>query len=127
MTSSKQTALARLQSLRAAIEARAMICIYGQAGRGKSLAVNTSLRELAPKLTRRIQFRGPSLDPRPAPRAVPRPRLAGTSARPRDRVRPLLRGALEETHVLVCDEAQWLSVSTVSQFGSVDDLVTVPV
>lgn len=26
-----------------------MICIYGQAGRGKLLAVNTSLRVLAPK------------------------------------------------------------------------------
>ncbi|WP_369780052.1 hypothetical protein [Streptomyces sp. R33] len=34
-----------------------MICIYGQAGRGRSLAVNTSLRELAPRLTRPIQFR----------------------------------------------------------------------
>ncbi len=45
------------ENIRAAIEARAMICIYGQAGRGKSLAANTSLRELAPKLTRRIQFR----------------------------------------------------------------------
>ncbi|GAA3476004.1 hypothetical protein [Streptomyces yanii] len=34
-----------------------MLCIYGQAGNGKSFAVSASLRELAPTLTRRIQFR----------------------------------------------------------------------
>ncbi|MFD7015189.1 AAA family ATPase [Streptomyces sp. NPDC059161] len=97
------------ENIRAAIEARAMICIYGQAGRGKSLAVNTSLRELAPKLTRRIQFRA-----RPSTRDLRHElfHALGLQGRPPahaiefDR---MLRGALEETHVLVCDEAQWLS------------------
>ncbi|MGW3060682.1 AAA family ATPase [Streptomyces goshikiensis] len=54
---STRALLTARENIRAAIEAKAMICIYGQAGNGKSFAVNASLRELAPKLTRRIQFR----------------------------------------------------------------------
>ncbi|WP_254897550.1 hypothetical protein [Kitasatospora sp. NA04385] len=49
--------LAVRENIRAAIEARAMICIYGRAGHGKSFAVNASLRDLAPQITHRIQFR----------------------------------------------------------------------
>ncbi|MEU9305598.1 ATP-binding protein [Streptomyces sp. NPDC048269] len=67
------------------------------------------MRELAPKLTRRIQFRA-----RPSTRDLRHElfHALGLQGRPPahaiefDR---MLRGALEETHVLVCDEAQWLS------------------
>ncbi|WP_285551174.1 ATP-binding protein, partial [Streptomyces lavendulae] len=97
------------ENIRAAIEARAMICIYGQAGRGKSLAVNTSLRELAPKLTRRIQFRS-----RPSTRDLRHELFHALGLQGRPPGQPiefdrLLRGALEATHVLVCDEVQWLN------------------
>ncbi|MFI9065560.1 AAA family ATPase [Streptomyces sp. NPDC053429] len=97
------------ENIRAAIEARAMICIYGQAGRGKSLAVNTSLRGLAPRLTRRIQFRS-----RPSTRDLRHELFHALGLQGRPPAQPIefdrvLRGALEETHVLVCDEAQWLS------------------
>ncbi|MFJ8313125.1 MULTISPECIES: ATP-binding protein [unclassified Streptomyces] len=44
------------ENIRTAIAAQAMICIYGATGHGKSLAVNASLRELAPDVTRRIHF-----------------------------------------------------------------------
>ncbi|WP_260614522.1 ATP-binding protein, partial [Streptomyces sp. WAC02707] len=54
---STRALLTARENIRAAIDAKAMICIYGQAGNGKSFAVNACLRELAPKLTRRIQFR----------------------------------------------------------------------
>lgn len=42
---------------------KAMSCIYGQAGNGKSFAVNACLREHAPALTRRIQCRALSRPP----------------------------------------------------------------
>ncbi|MGW4690440.1 AAA family ATPase [Streptomyces sp. NPDC004244] len=97
------------ENIRAAIEARAMICIYGQAGNGKSFAVNASLRELAPKLTRRIQFRT-----RPSTRDLRHElfHALGLQGRPPSHAIEfdrMLRCALEETHVLVCDEAQWLA------------------
>ncbi|MFJ5549782.1 hypothetical protein [Streptomyces sp. NPDC093225] len=50
---STRALLAARENIRAPIAAQAMICIYGQAGHGKSFAVNASLYELAPKLTRR--------------------------------------------------------------------------
>ncbi|MFD0375913.1 ATP-binding protein [Streptomyces sp. NPDC127112] len=106
---STRALLTARENIRAAIEAKAMICIYGQVGNGKSFAVNASLRELAPKLTRRIQFLA-----RPSTRDLRHElfHALGLQGRPPahaiefDR---MLRGALEEPHVLVCDEAQWLS------------------
>ncbi|MER6076264.1 ATP-binding protein [Streptomyces sp. NPDC001817] len=106
---STRALLTARENVRAAIEAKAMICIYGQAGNGKSFAVNASLRELAPKLTRRIQFRA-----RPSTRDLRHElfQALGLPGRPPahaiefDR---MLRTALEEPRVLVCDEAQWLS------------------
>jgi hypothetical protein len=50
---STRALLTARENTRAAIDAKAMICIYGQAGNGKSFAVNACLRQLAPKLTRR--------------------------------------------------------------------------
>ncbi|WP_234384928.1 ATP-binding protein [Streptomyces sp. MMG1121] len=106
---STRALLTARENVRAAIEAKAMICIYGQAGHGKSFAVNASLRELAPKLTRRIQFRA-----RPSTRdlrhelfhALGLPGRPPSHAIEFDR---MLRTALQESWVLVCDEAQWLS------------------
>ncbi|MDG9720107.1 ATP-binding protein [Streptomyces sp. DH24] len=71
--------------------------------------MNASLRELAPTLTRRIQFRA-----RPSTwdlrhelfHALGLPGCPLSHAIEFDR---MLRGALEEPRVLVCDEAQWLS------------------
>jgi hypothetical protein len=106
---STRALLTARENIRAAIEAKAMICIYGQAGNGKSFAVNASLRELAPKLTRRIQFRA-----RPSTRDLRHElfHALGLQGRPPSHAIEfdrMLRGALEEPHVLVCDEAQWLS------------------
>ncbi|MFJ4192254.1 AAA family ATPase [Kitasatospora sp. NPDC089509] len=101
--------LAVRENIRAAIDAKAMICIYGPTGHGKSMAVNASLRDLAPQITHRIQFRA-----RPSTRdlrhelfhALGLPGRPPSHAIEFDRT---LRGALEEPRVLVCDEAQWLS------------------
>ncbi|MFI8503556.1 ATP-binding protein [Streptomyces sp. NPDC085524] len=105
---STRALLTARENIRAVIEAKAMICIYGQAGNGKSFAVNASLRELAPKLTRRIQFRA-----RPSTRDLRHElfHALGLQGRPPSHAIEfdrMLRGALEEPHVLVCDEAQWL-------------------
>ncbi|MCZ7430161.1 ATP-binding protein [Streptomyces sp. WMMC1477] len=97
------------EDIRAAIEAKAMICVYGRTGHGKSFAVNASLRELAPTRTHRIQFRA-----RPSTRDLRHElfHALGLHGRPPahaiefDR---MLRAALTEPRVLVCDEAQWLS------------------
>jgi hypothetical protein len=85
-----------------------MICIYGQAGNGKSFAVNASLRELAPTLIRRIQFRA-----RPSTRDLRHElfHVLGLPGRPPSHAIEfdrMLRGALEEPRVLVCDEASRL-------------------
>ncbi|WP_331768903.1 ATP-binding protein (plasmid) [Embleya sp. NBC_00888] len=104
-----RTLLAVREDIRAAIDARAMICVHGTAGHGKSLAVNASLRELAPTTTHRVVFRA-----RPSTRdlrhelfhALGLPGRPPSHAIEFDR---MLRGALEERRVLVCDEAQWLS------------------
>lgn len=106
---STRALLTARENIRAAIDAKAMICIYGQTGHGKSFAVNASLRELAPSMTHRIQFRA-----RPSTRDLRHElfHALGLQGRPPahaiefDR---MLRGALEERRVLVCDEAQWLS------------------
>ncbi|MFE7332212.1 hypothetical protein ACFU8W_46600 [Streptomyces sp. NPDC057565] len=41
---STRALLTAMENIRAAIEAKAMICIYGQVGHGKSFAVSASLR-----------------------------------------------------------------------------------
>ncbi|MFE7043477.1 ATP-binding protein [Streptomyces atratus] len=54
-TAAMKETLANLQEV---IDARGMMCLYGAAGLGKTMSVNASLRELAPRATRRIEFRG---------------------------------------------------------------------
>src|SRR6266851_2800913 len=76
------------------VAAKAMMCVHGDAGLGKTLSVNASLRALAPADVCRVQFRA-----RPTPRDI---RHVLFDA--------LLKDVLAERfRVLVCDEAQWLS------------------
>ena len=57
--------LALLDSLADVVAGRAMMCVHGNARRGKTLSVNASLRALAPADTCRVQFRA-----RPTPRDI---------------------------------------------------------
>lgn len=92
------------------VEARAMMCVHGDAGLGKTLSVNASLRALAPEEVCRVQFRA-----RPTPRDIRHVLfdalgLGGSPpARPIEFDSLLKRALSERPRVLVCDEAQWLS------------------
>ena len=92
------------------VAARAMMCVHGDAGLGKTLSVNASLRALAPAGTCRVQFRA-----RPAPRDIRHVLFDALGISGTPPTRPiefdaLLKDALSERfRVLVCDEAQWLS------------------
>lgn len=92
------------------IDAKAMMCVHGAAGLGKTLSVQASLRELAPQSTYRVQFRA-----RPTPRDVRHVLfdalgLGGHPPRRPIEFDTLLKDVLAERfRVLVCDEAQWLS------------------
>lgn len=92
------------------IEAKAMMCVHGDAGVGKTLSVNASLRELAPDLVCRIQFRA-----RPTPRDIRHTLFDALALGGAPPSRPiefdkLLKDVLSERfRVLVCDEAQWMS------------------
>jgi len=92
------------------VEARAMMCVHGDAGLGKTLSVNASLRALAPEEVCRVQFRA-----RPTPRDIRHVlfdslALGGSPpSRPIEFDSLLKRALSERPRVLVCDEAQWLS------------------
>ena len=92
------------------IEAGAMACMYGDAGFGKSLAVNASLRTLAPYNTVRVVFRS-----RPTTRDIRHAlfhalHLQGPPpGHPIEFDRMLKQALAERFRVLVCDEAQWMS------------------
>ncbi|GAA4593273.1 hypothetical protein GCM10023194_57200 [Planotetraspora phitsanulokensis] len=99
-----------LENLKDVISARAMMCIHGNAGLGKTFAVNSSLRTLAPELTHRIQFRD-----RPTPRYIRSMlfealEIGGKEPRGPAEFDKLLKSVLsEEFRIFICDEAQWLS------------------
>jgi AAA domain len=84
--------------------------VHGDAGLGKTLSVNASLRALAPADTCRVQFRA-----RPTPRDIRHVLFDALGISGTPPTRPiqfdaLLKDALSERfRVLVCDEAQWLS------------------
>lgn len=91
------------------LDAKAMMCIHGAAGLGKTLSTNSSLRELAPDNTIRVQFRS-----RPNPSNIrtllfDALRINGKepiTATGRDKI---LKEALSERfRVIICDEAQWM-------------------
>ncbi|MCW2133410.1 MULTISPECIES: AAA family ATPase [Micrococcaceae] len=92
------------------IAARAMMCVHGDAGLGKTLSVNAALRALAPADVCRVQFRA-----RPTPRDIRHVLFEALGIGGSPPSRPiefdaLLKDVLEERfRVLVCDEAQWLS------------------
>ena len=92
------------------VAAKAMMCVHGDAGLGKTLSVNASLRALAPADVCRVQFRA-----RPTPRDIRHVLFDALGLSGSPPTRPiefdaLLKDALSERfRVLVCDEAQWLS------------------
>ncbi|MFF3129926.1 AAA family ATPase [Streptomyces sp. NPDC057908] len=115
-----------LANLGEVIDARGMMCLYGPAGLGKTMSVNASLRELAPRATRRIEFRG-----RPTVLDIRRNLfnvlgLPGSPPRQPTAFDTLLKDVLaEEFRVLVCDEAQWLREESFEYFRHLfDDLYT---
>ncbi|MGW5922283.1 AAA family ATPase [Nocardia fluminea] len=92
------------------IAAKAMMCVHGDAGLGKTLSVNASLRALAPGMVCRVQFRA-----RPTARDIRHELFAALGIGGSPPGKPIefdqvLKDALAERfRVLVCDEAQWLS------------------
>ncbi|MFF4197904.1 ATP-binding protein [Nonomuraea sp. NPDC001831] len=98
------------ENLAQVIKLQGMLCLYGEAGVGKTFLTRGVLRELAPVSTFWVRFRA-----HPYPRDIrealfeslgmagPVPRRAGQFDR---LILQQLRG---EFRVLVCDEAQWLS------------------
>lgn len=92
------------------VAARAMMCVHGQAGLGKTLSVNAALRALAPTEVCRVQFRA-----RPTPRDIRHVLFDALGVGGSPPTRPIEFDALlkdvlaERPRVLVCDEAQWLS------------------
>jgi len=102
--------LALQDNLADVVAAKAMMCVHGDAGLGKTLSVNASLRALAPADVCRVQFRA-----RPTPRDIRHVLFDALGISGTPPARPiefdaLLKDALSERfRVLVCDEAQWLS------------------
>ncbi|OEV06276.1 AAA family ATPase [Streptomyces oceani] len=93
------------------VEARAMMCIHGGAGFGKTLAVNACLQQLEPgEDVRRVTFRA-----RPTARAVRHELFAalglpGAPPRHPSEFDRLLKIALaERPRTFLVDEAQWLN------------------
>ncbi|EFK97964.1 conserved hypothetical protein [Streptomyces sp. SPB78] len=115
-----------LANLGEVIAARGMMCVYGAAGLGKTMSVNASLRELAPGVTRRIEFRG-----RPTVLDIRHNLfnvlgLPGRPPRQPTAFDTLLKDVLaDQFRVLVCDEAQWLREESFEYFRHLfDDLYT---
>jgi len=92
------------------VAAKAMMCVHGDAGLGKTLSVNASLLALAPADVCRVQFRA-----RPTPRDIRHVLFDALGVTGSPPMRPIEFDALlkdvlaERFRVLVCDEAQWLS------------------
>ncbi|MER5642777.1 ATP-binding protein [Kitasatospora sp. NPDC002227] len=97
-------------NIAATLQARAMMVLSGAAGNGKSFSVNATLRHLAPRNTYRVAFRA-----RPTPRDIRHELFRALALPGEPPLRPIefdtvLKDALARSfHVLVCDEAQWLS------------------
>ena len=92
------------------LDAKAMMCVHGSAGLGKTLSVNASLRDLAPDAVCRIQFRA-----RPTPRDIRHVLFEALDIGGDPPAEPIefdtvLKDVLSQRfRGLVCDEAQWLS------------------
>jgi hypothetical protein len=105
-----KTLLAVRDNLADVLAAKAMMCVHGDAGLGKTFSVNASLRELAPETVCRVQFRA-----RPTPRDIRHVLFAALQIGGPPPAKPIefdaaLKYVLSQRfRVLVCDEAQWLS------------------
>ena len=115
---STRALLVARENLSDTIAARAMMCVHGAAGLGKTLAVNTCLRELEPtEDVRRLTFRA-----RPTARAVRYELftaldLPGEPPRHPSEFDRLLKTALaEHPRTLLVDEAQWLNSEAFEYF-----------
>ncbi|MFE4416556.1 ATP-binding protein, partial [Streptomyces sp. NPDC056821] len=103
------TLLTTRDNSEAVIEAKAMMCVYGPAGSGKTMSVNSALRHLAPNITHHLELRAG-----PTPRDIRHGLFQALGLPGEPPARPiefdtLLKEALaEEFRVLVCDEAQWM-------------------
>ncbi|MFJ3644455.1 AAA family ATPase [Streptomyces murinus] len=92
------------------INARAMSCIYGDAGLGKTFSVRAALKEVAADLVLLLQFRS-----RPTPRDIRRElfdvlHLEGKApAHPSEFDQLLKRALVRRPYIIVCDEAQQFS------------------
>ncbi|MEU5214124.1 ATP-binding protein [Streptomyces sp. NPDC020742] len=92
------------------IDARAMSCIYGDAGLGKTFSVRAALKEVAADLVLLLQFRS-----RPTPRDIRMElfdilNLEGKPpAHPSEFDRLLKRALARRPYIVVCDEAQQFS------------------
>ncbi|MDX2733608.1 ATP-binding protein, partial [Streptomyces sp. PA03-2a] len=98
------TLLTTRDNIEAVIEAKAMMCVYGPAGSGKTMSVNSALRHLAPDITHRLELRAG-----PTPRDIRHGLFQALGLPGEPPARPiefdtLLKEALaEEFRVLVCD------------------------
>lgn len=101
-----------LDNIEDTIKAKAIMCAYGPAGYGKTMSVNSALRQVAPDLTLRLELRSG-----PTPRDIRHGlfRALGLPGEPPTHpieFDTILKEALSQTfRVLVCDEAQWMSRS----------------
>ncbi|MFE0875924.1 AAA family ATPase [Streptomyces smyrnaeus] len=112
--------LAARENIADTIEARAMMCLHGSAGVGKTLAANVCLRELQDTKDEevcRITFRA-----RPTARAVRHELFAALGLpgdpprHPSEFDRLLLDSLASQPRTLVVDEAQWLNRETFEYF-----------
>ncbi|MGI5473346.1 AAA family ATPase [Streptomyces sp. CA-132043] len=98
------------RDLRNAITARAVICVHGGVGLGKTLAVRTNLRDLAPQTTVPLSFRKGAGVTTLCEILYQALDLPGETPTKVTAVDDRLCEALEaQPRVLVCDEAQGLS------------------
>lgn len=99
------------------IRHKAMCCIFGPAGLGKTFSVNASLRELAPEATIRLVCRS-----RPYPTDVREAlyrllHLPGDPPGKPGKIDDILKPELSRSfRVLLCDEAQWMNTSCFEYF-----------
>ena len=110
--------LAARDNIHDTVRARAMMCIHGGVGFGKTLAVNTALDELAPhEPIHKITFRA-----RPTARAVRYELFAALDLpgeaprRPSEFDRLLKSQLAREPRTLLVDEAQWLNSEAFEYF-----------
>ncbi|MDX3077865.1 ATP-binding protein [Streptomyces sp. MI02-7b] len=108
-------------NLRTVVDASAIMCVHGRVGLGKTVAVNTSLRDLAPTTTLRLQFSSSSLS-KLRTSLFRLLKLPGDQPGKTVKCDEMIREALsQEFHILVCDEAQWLDTKGLEFFRELHD------